>query len=76
MTAGETVTNFTPHHPMSKAKEHRSPEQTAYLKARFDWLRKRTKGQSRHPALGSPFSGKNRAQRTRIKAAFSNFRTF
>jgi hypothetical protein len=42
-----------------------------YLKARFDWLRKRTKGRGRHPALGSPLNGKNRAQRQRIRAGWA-----
>lgn len=53
---------------MSKSKEHKSPEELAYLKARFEWFRKRTRGQGRHPALCSPLNGKNKAQRQRITA--------
>jgi hypothetical protein len=51
---------------MSKAKDHKTPEELAYLKARFDHISRRTRGHVRHPALGSPLSGKNRAQRQRI----------
>jgi hypothetical protein len=56
---------------MSKAKDHKTPEELAYLKARFDYISKRTRGYGRHPALGSPLSGKNKAQRQRITAGMS-----
>jgi len=58
---------------MSKASTHRTPEQNAQLKIRFDRFRKRTRGQGRHPALGSPMSGKNRSQRQRLQDAFNRF---
>jgi hypothetical protein len=57
---------------MSKASDHRTPDQLAYLKSRFTWMRKRTKGRSQHPALGSPLNGKNRAQRQRITNGFAH----
>lgn len=56
---------------MSKASDHRTPEERTYLKQRFDFLRKRTKGRSQHPALGSPLNGKNRAQRQRVTSGFT-----
>ncbi len=56
---------------MSKAKHHRTLDELAQLKLRFNWMRKHTKGRSQHPALGSPLSGKNRAQRQRITNGFA-----
>lgn len=41
-------------------------------KAQFDWMRKHTRGHSNR--MTSPMSGKNRAQRNRLRSAFGNFR--
>ena len=57
---------------MSKAKDHKTPEELAHLKARFDHISRRTRGHGRHPALGSPLSGKNRAQRRRITSGMKS----
>jgi hypothetical protein len=47
----------------------KTPEELEFDKARFDFLKKVTKGRSR--SLTSPFNGKNKAQRQRIGAGFA-----
>jgi hypothetical protein len=49
-----------------KKADTQTNEERAYLKARFDYLRPRTKGRSNR--ISSPFSGKNKAQRQRVSA--------
>jgi len=58
---------------MSKARDHHTPEYDRANKARFDWLRTaRIKGYGRSFRMGSPMSGKNRAERERLSRGFGS----